>query len=157
MNSWVQLAQFTGFCEQIWCVDTCLPWNHELFKWWHMPVKSYQFWPSTTRVKLVQNSLQQAQHVYSRDYRWKHVPVERYQLWTSMTCANWFRNGSLFAGCPNKTRPIHSQTLGTLASYFNFSSLRKTSLCLGLIACSPILPQIPLSSHWSNHSDAYCR
>ena len=24
--------------------------------------------------------------------------MERYQLWTSMTCANWFRNGSLFAG-----------------------------------------------------------
>ena len=50
------------------------------------------------RVKLVQNLWQQAEHVYSCEYTWKHVLVEWYQLWTSMTCANWFRNGSLFVG-----------------------------------------------------------
>ena len=98
LNSRVFVCEVTGFCEQIWCVDTCLPWNHNFFTWWHVPVKLYQFWPSTTRVKLVQNSWQQAEHVYSREYTWKRVLVERYQLWTSMTPANWFRNGSLFAG-----------------------------------------------------------
>ena len=98
LNSHVSVHEFTGFCEQIWCVDTCLPWSHEFFMWWHVPVKPYQFWPSTTCVKLVQNSWQQAEHVYSREYTQKHVLVEQYQLWTSMTRANWFRNGSLFAG-----------------------------------------------------------
>ena len=68
------------------------------FTQWHMPVKPYQFWPRTTRVNLIQNSWQQAEHVYSCEYTWKHVLVEQYQLWTSMTCANWFTNGSLFAG-----------------------------------------------------------
>ena len=97
LNSHVSVREFTGFSEQIWCVNTCLPWNHNFFTWWHIPVKPYQFWPSTTRIKLVQNSWQQAEHVYSREYTWKHVLVERYQLLTSMTCANWFRNGSLFA------------------------------------------------------------
>ena len=49
---------------------------------------------STTGVKLVQNSWQQEEHVYSHDeYIWKHVLVELFELWTSMTCANWFRNG----------------------------------------------------------------
>ena len=66
--------------------------------WYHIPVKPYQFWPSTTHVKLVQNSWQQTENVYSREYTWKHVLVEWYQLWTSMTCANWFRNCILFAG-----------------------------------------------------------
>ena len=106
MNSWVQLAQFTCFCTWIhwilWtnlvCVDTCLPWNHEFFTWWYIPVKPYQFWPSMTHVKLLQNSWQQAEHVYSCEYTWKHVLVERYQLCISRTCANWFRNGFLFAG-----------------------------------------------------------
>ena len=88
LNSRVSVGEFTGFCEQIWCVDTCLPWNHEVFTWWHVPVNPYQFWPSTTCVKLVQNSWQQAEHVYSREYIWKHILVERYQLWTSMTHAN---------------------------------------------------------------------
>ena len=55
-------------------------------------------WPSTTRVKLIQSSQQQAEHMYSREYTWKHVLMEQYQLWTNMTRANWFRNGSLFAG-----------------------------------------------------------
>ena len=50
LNSRVSVREFAGFCEQIWCVDTCLLWNHELFTWWHIPVKPYQFWPSTTRV-----------------------------------------------------------------------------------------------------------
>ena len=95
--NWLNLREFTGFCEQIWCVDTCLPWNHEFFTWCDVLVKPYQLWPSTTHVKLVQNSWQQAEHVYSREYTWKHIQVERYQLWTSMTPANWFRNGSLFA------------------------------------------------------------
>ena len=98
LNSRVSVREFTGFCEQIWCVDTCLPWNHEFFTWWHIPVKLYQFWPSMTHIKLVQNLWQQTEHVYSHEYTWKHVVVERYQLWTSMTRANWFRNGSLFAG-----------------------------------------------------------
>ena len=64
--SWLNSCEFTGFCEQIWCVDTCLPWNHEFFTWKHMPVKPYEFWP--TRVKLVQNSWQQAEHMYSHEY-----------------------------------------------------------------------------------------
>ena len=70
----------------------------QFFMWWLVPVKPYQFWPSTTRVKLDQNLWQQAEHVYSLEYTWKHILVERYQLWTSMMHANWFRNGSLFAG-----------------------------------------------------------
>ena len=74
--------------EQIWCVNTCSLWNHEFFKWWHVPVKPYQFWPSTTRtVKIVQNSWQQAEHVYSREimniqentYWWSGTNYE--QLW----------------------------------------------------------------------------
>ena len=98
LNSRVSVHEFTGFCEQICCVDTCLPWNHEFFTWWHVPVKLYQFWPTMTRVKLVQNSWQRADHMYSREYTWKQVLVERNQLWTSMTRANWFRSGSLFPG-----------------------------------------------------------
>ena len=54
--NWLNSLEFTGFYEQIWCVDTCLLRNHEFFTWWHVPVKPYQFWPSTTCVKLVQNS-----------------------------------------------------------------------------------------------------
>ena len=100
LDSRVSVREFTGFCEQIWCVDPCLSWNHKFFTWWQVPVKPYQFWPSTTRVKLVQNSWQQIEHVYSREYTWKNILVEQYQLWTSMTHANWFRNGSLFAGKP---------------------------------------------------------
>ena len=57
LNSRVSISEFTGFCEQIWCVHTCLPWNHQFFTWWHVPVKPYQFWPSTyscqTHSKLV--------------------------------------------------------------------------------------------------------
>ena len=68
-----------------------------------MPVKLYQFWPSAIHVKLVQYSWQQTEHVYSREYTWTHILVERYQLWTSMTCANWFRNDSLFAGISEGT------------------------------------------------------
>ena len=63
--NWLNSREFTGFCEQIWCVNKCLQWNHEFFTWWHVPGKPYQFWPSTTRVKLVQNSWQQAEDVYS--------------------------------------------------------------------------------------------
>ena len=73
------------FCTWIhrtknWCVNMCLLWNQQLFTWWRVPVKPYQFWPSTTRVKLVQNLWQQAEHVYSCEYTWKHVLVEQYQL-----------------------------------------------------------------------------
>jgi hypothetical protein len=73
LNSRVSVREFTGLCKQIWCVATCLPWNHKFFTWWHVPVKLYQFWPSMTCVKLVQNSWQQAEHVYSRKYTWKQV------------------------------------------------------------------------------------
>ena len=83
-NSRVSVREFTGICEQIWCVDMCLLWNHEFFTWWHVPVKPYRFWPTITCVKLVQNSWLRAEHVYSCKYTWKHVLVERYQLRTSM-------------------------------------------------------------------------
>ena len=52
--NWLNSHEFTGFCEQIWCVDTCLPWNHEFF---HVMTHTSetvavltQFWPSTTHV-----------------------------------------------------------------------------------------------------------
>ena len=41
LNSRVSICEFTGFCEQIWYVDTYLPWNHNIFMWWHVPVKPY--------------------------------------------------------------------------------------------------------------------
>ena len=31
--NWFNSREFTGFCEQIWCVDMCLPWNHVFFMW----------------------------------------------------------------------------------------------------------------------------
>ena len=119
--NWLNSREFTGFFEQIWCVDICLLWNHEFFTWWHIPVKPYQFWPSTTRVKLVQNSWQQAEHVYSREYTWKQVLVERYQLWTSMTRANWFRNGSLFAGCALSWIKFHLPVLLPLFQWWHLT------------------------------------
>jgi len=53
LNSCVSVREFTGFCEKIRCVDTCLPWNHQFFTSCHFPVKPYQFWPSTTCSKPV--------------------------------------------------------------------------------------------------------
>ena len=96
--NWLNSREFTGLCEHIWCVDTCLPWNHEFSTWWHVPVKSYQFWPRMTRDKLVQNLWQKQNrciHVNTHEntYRWSgtnyepvwHVPIG-------------LKNGSLFAG-----------------------------------------------------------
>ena len=71
------------FCEKIWCADMCLPWNHEFFTWWHVRVKPYQFWPSTTRVKLIQNSWQQADHVYTHEYTWIHMNTNENTYWWS--------------------------------------------------------------------------
>ena len=31
LKSPVSVREFTRFCEQIWCVDTCIPWNHDFF------------------------------------------------------------------------------------------------------------------------------
>ena len=63
--------------------------HDDMYQWNHT---------SSDPVRLVSNSWQRAEHVYSCEYTRKHILVERYQLWTSMTRANWFRNGSLFAG-----------------------------------------------------------
>ena len=109
VNSRVQLAQFTCFRTWIhrilWtnlvCRSTRVYCEITSFSHDVIPVKPYQFWPSTTRVKRVQNLWQQAEHMYSCEHTWIHVLVKWYQLWTSMTRANWFRNGSLFAGIGN--------------------------------------------------------
>ena len=71
------------------------------FTWWHVPVNPYQFWPSTTRVKLVQNLWQPAEHVYSREntYWWSgtnyepvwHLPTgsEMVPCLLGYVCVNW--------------------------------------------------------------------
>ena len=81
------------------------PWVHMFCKWIHKFnwLNSREFTGcfhmtrASETVPVWPNLWQQAEHGYSREYTWKHVLVEQYQLWTSMTCANWFRNGSLFA------------------------------------------------------------
>ena len=83
----VSVREFTRFCEQIWCVDTCLPWNHEFFPWWQWNCTSSDPWYD----RLMSNSFKtrdNRQNTYSREYTWKHVLVEQYQLWTSMTCVH---------------------------------------------------------------------
>ena len=47
LNWHVSVREFTGFCEQIWCVNTCLPWNHELIC--HMMSRSSDIVPVLTQ------------------------------------------------------------------------------------------------------------
>ena len=67
--------------------------SHDDTYQWNVPILA-QYDSCQTRSKLVATGR-------TCEYIWKHVLVERYQLWTSMTHANWFRNGSLFAGMPS--------------------------------------------------------
>ena len=88
LNLCVSVHEFTRFCEQIWCVDTRLPWKHEFFTQWHVPVKLYQFWPNTTHVKLVTTA---------RQNTCIHVNTQENTYWWSGT--NYEPTGSEMVPC----------------------------------------------------------
>ena len=70
LNSRVSVREFTGFDEQIWCVDTCLTWNHECFTWWHVPVKLYPVWLVSNSFKTCDNEQNTCIHVNTHENRY---------------------------------------------------------------------------------------
>ena len=96
LNSNVSVCEFTRFCEQIWCRHVFTMKSEKFFTWWHVPLKQYQFWPSTTRVKLVQNCDNRQNmciHVNTHENTYLILVEPGYQLWTSMTLVQkWFLN-----------------------------------------------------------------
>ena len=60
--SHVSVREFTGFCEQIWCVDTCLLWNRDFSN----RTSSDQYNSCQTRSKLVTTCR-------TRVFTWKHM------------------------------------------------------------------------------------
>ena len=81
----------------------CLPWNHEFFTWWHVSVKLYQFWPSTTRVTYTSSKFMTTgrTHVFTWIHMKTHtggtVPIMN-QYDTCQLVQKWFLK--LFAGLP---------------------------------------------------------
>ena len=98
MNSRVQLAQFTWIHQILWTNLMCrhaFTVNSRVF---HVMTCTSETVPVLTQYDSCQTRSRLMTTSRTRVYTWKHVLVERYQLRTSMTPANWFRNGSLFAG-----------------------------------------------------------
>ena len=92
--NWLNSCEFTRFCERIWCVDTCLS-----IRVFHVTTRTSETGSVLTQYDLCQTRSKLVTTGRTRVFTWMHILVEQYQLWASMTRANWFRNGSLFAGC----------------------------------------------------------
>ena len=85
--------------------------------------------------------------MYSDEYTQKHILVERYQLWTSMTRANWFRNGSSFAGLFHCVYIKH-WFLGSLYTVWSARVLTLTQLGQSVV----VLPRVALAVRKNHRS-----
>ena len=88
-NSRVSMCEFTGFCEQIWCINMCLPWNRVfhvmIYTRETVPVLT-QYDSCQTRSKLVTTG---RTWIHMKTYTGGAVPIMN-QYVTCQMVQKWF-------------------------------------------------------------------